>query len=400
MFLKNEINPYGQILPKLRQNDIPVLRTLMDHPKLSEFIAAPTPTYGISVAQGGGLHGSSEAGLLPIGKGLNVSTFRINPNVRSWVDIDKVRSKSIWGKKLPEHAYAVSTICLTPQCAMFNPAEIGLNASTIIFVPKPEFADFPWDVLINSSVIRFLHLLVLRTALVGVGTPVSGRNRRVSWCTVYPRTISTLPVPKILFDKCEDFNQLSVELRRLADAIATRWERALAALARSNKKALALHNLDFANWQSDIQDKMDYHLEKGHDKWTLRVFDDNQSTFQFVEGSYALLNVVKYLLDNRKEGDSLTLREFQNLMVPEAPEPISDLIDAANDPNHPDIAEFNMIFKKTDEMISTAYGLDSARWRYIQERLTNPPFDVLVPRWPWKSVEMREIQEYSTDRFA
>jgi hypothetical protein len=75
----------------------------MNHPKLSEFTVVPTPTYGISVAQGGGLHGSYEAGLLPIGKGLNVSTFRINPNVRSWVDINKVRSKSIWGKKLPEN---------------------------------------------------------------------------------------------------------------------------------------------------------------------------------------------------------------------------------------------------------------------------------------------------------
>jgi type I restriction-modification system DNA methylase subunit len=400
VFLQSEINPYGQILPKLRQSDIPVLRILMDHPKLSEFMVTSTPTYGISVAQGGGLHGSSEAGLLPIGKGLNISTFRMNSNVRSWVDLNKVRSKSIWGKELPEHAYAVSTICLTPQCAMFNPAEIGLNASTIIFVPKPEYSDFPWDALINSSVIRFLHLLVLRTALVGVGTKVSGQNRRVSWCTVYPRTILTLPVPKILLDNCKDLNELSVELRRLASAIASRWDRALATLARASKKPLALHDLDFANWQSDIKDEVDFRLEKDHDKWTLRVYADSQSTFQFVEGSYALLNVVKYLLDNRKVGNSLTLREFQNLMVPEVPETISDLIDAARDPNHADITEFNLIFKKTDEMVSTAFGLDQAQWKYIRERLANPPFDVLVPRWPWKSVEMREIQEYSTDRFA
>jgi type I restriction-modification system DNA methylase subunit len=400
VFLQNEINPYGQILPKLRQNDIPVLCTLMNHPKLSEFMAAPTPTYGISVAQGGGLHGSPEAELLPIGKGLNVSTFRVNSNVSSWVDINKVRSKSIWAKKLPEHAYAVSTICLTPQCAVFDPAQVGLNASTIILAPKQEFLDFPWDALINSSVIRFLHLLVLRTALVGVGTPLSGQNRRVSWCTVYPRTLSALPVPKILVDECKDLTQLSVDLRRLADAIATRWEKALTALARSSKKQLALHNLDFANWQSDIQYKADFHLEKGHGKWTLRVYADDQSTFQFVEGSYALLNVVKYLLDNREERDSLTLREFQSLLIPDVPETISDLIDAARDPNHPDIAEFKTIFNKTDELIATAYGLDQTSWKYVQERLANPPFDVLVPRWPWKSVEMREIQEYSTDRFA
>jgi len=400
MFLQSEINPYGQILPKLRQSDIPILRTLMNHPKLSEFAVAPTPTYGISVAQEGGLHGNAEGGLLPIGKGLNISTFRINPNVSSWVDLNKVRGQSIWGKELPEHAYAISTICLTPQCAMFNPAEIGLNASTIIFVPKPEYANFPWDALINSSVIRFLHLLVLRTALVGVGTPISGQDRRVSWCTVYPRTISTLPVPRSLIDEATDLRRLRIELNRLANAIATRWDRALTTLARSNKKPLALHNLDFANWQSDVEDEVDFHMERDHDKWTLRVYVENQSTFQYVKGSYALLNVVKYLLDKRKEREGLTLRDFQNLMVPEDPETISELIDAARDPNHVDIIEFKRLFKEADDMISAAYGLDATQWSYIQERLANPPFDVLVPRWPWKSVEMREIQEYSTDRFA
>ncbi len=400
LFLESEINPYGQMLPKLREQDIPILRTLMRHPKLSEYAASPTPTYGISVAREGGLFNQHKKGLLPIGKGLNVSTFRINPNVSRWVDINKVRSKSIWGKQLPKQAFALSTICLAPQCAAFSPNEIGLNASTIIFVPKPEYLNFPWDALLNSSIIRFIHQLILRTALVGVGTPIHDQDRRVSWCTVYPRTISTLPVPKALLDETTNLRQLQSELSRLADAIATRWDRALTSLSDSTKVALVLCNVDFANWQSDIEDEVEFRLEKQIGKWVLRAYIQNQSTLQYVEGTYSLLNVIKYLLDARKEKERLTLREFQNLMVPENFDGVSKLLDEARDPHHPDIKEFQRLSEKVDRIIADAYGLNVAQQNYLNRRLASPPFDVLIPRWPWKYVEMREIQEYETDRFA
>jgi hypothetical protein len=361
----------------------------------------PTPTYGISVAQEGCLHGKPDNNLLPLGKGLNISTYKINLHVRSWVEINKVRGKSIWGKELPEVAYAISTICMAPQCALIKPAEIGLNASTIIVVPKTEYNDFPWDALINSSVIRFLHLLVLRTALVGVGTPLAEQNRRVSWCTIYPRTISALPVPKNLVEDATELKNRAIKLRQLAERISTRWERAVCCLSAASKKPLSLHNIDFTNWQHDIEEKTEFRLEKDQNKCFLRVYFENQRTFQYIESDYHLLNIVKYIIDNRGENETiLTLREFQNLMIPEDPKIVSELIDAARDPNNEDIQDFKRQFAEVDDIISKAYGLSSEQWKYVQERLTSRPFDVLVPRWPWKSVEMREIQEYNSDRFA
>jgi hypothetical protein len=49
---------------------------------------------------------------------------------------------------------------------------------------------------------------------------------------------------------------------------------------------------------------------------------------------------------------------------------------------------------------AAAIVIANGNWKYVQNRLATPPFDVLQSRWPWKAVEMREIQEYAVDRFA
>lgn len=370
----------------------------MNHEKLSVFTTDTTPAYGITIAGAGGLLDKSIDGFLPLAKGLNVSTFRINPNVKNWVDLNSVRSKSIWGITIPKNAYAVSIICHAPQCASFDPTEIAFNDSTIIFIPKAEYSDFPWDILINSSIVRFIYLLVLRTALVGVGTSI-GNDRRASWAHIYPRTLETLPVPKEIFDKTEKLMKIRNQLSKFAQAIATRWEKVKENIEKSPKKRLALYNIDFMNWNSDIEEKVDYHLTEEQGIWKLRPFVEDQSTLLQLQGSYELLNVVKYLLENLSD-EGLTVRELQNLMVPENTESISALIDTACNPNSSDIQEFKKVFKEMDNIIASAFGLNKDQWTYIQDRLSTPPFDVLEPRWPWKAAEMRVIQEYEADRFA
>jgi len=399
-FRQSGINPYGQILPKLRSEDIPVLRVLFSHPQLGEYATESTPTYGIGKPLSGALKDEPSEGLLPLGKGLNVFTFRTNPNVSSWVDLKHVRSPSIWGQPLPDHAYAVSTICLSLQCAMFDPRKLGLNASTLIFVPKSEYSDFPWDLLLNSSPVRFVHLEALRTALVGVGTSI-GSGRRAAWCTVYPRTLQALPIPKKLLEESQALAEKRDLLQQLADSIARRWDTVAECIAESRLKPLALHGIDFSHWQSDIDEEVNFRLSKNKEGiWELTPYvEEEQPTLLHVRGSYELLNVVRHLLEQQKL-ESLTAREFQNLMVPEDPAELSDLLDEARYPDSSDIREFKKCFKEADDIIAKAFGLDDVRWTYIQNRLASPPFDVLEPRWPWKAVEMREIQEYVVDRFT
>lgn len=397
-FRQSPTNPYGQILPKLRPEDLPVLSVVMNHPRLEEFTTDSTPSYGVTVAHGGALNDKPKPGLLPMGKGANVYTFCLTSSVSSWVDLKKVRDKSIWGEALPQEAYALARICLAPQWTKFDPSQITLNDSVLVMVPKPEYSDFPWTLLLNSSPMRFVHLLTLRTALVGVGTPV-GEGRRAAWCTIYPRTGRAYPVPKGFFMEKQKLAKIEKELSRLAGAIIGRWDAVARNIVKARPKHLALCGVDFSNWGSDIDSEVEYRITGSESKRILRPYTENQPTFLHIEGSYELLNVVKHLLEQRDVVE-LQARELQNLPIPEDYQEISRLIDEARDPDSPDIKEFKRLFKEADEMIAQAYGLNKEQWRYVQERLASPPFDVLKPRWPWKSVEARGIQAYDIDRFA
>jgi type I restriction-modification system DNA methylase subunit len=401
VFVESGINPHGQFFAKLKAEDIPLLQILMSKQSLQDFVVESTPTYGIKVGAAGRLRSQPLPGLLPIGKGQNISSYYLNTATRSWVDIGNVTDKSIWGKPdvMNAHlAYALSEITMAPQCAVFDPTTYALSNVAVVFVPKIEFRDFPWDVLLNSSIMRFAHLLALRVGLVGVGTPIEG-GRRVSWCHMYPRTVASFPVTKDLMQYSEELASLGRRLRALGTKIGRRWETVTEEIARSPKKPLALHEVDFSNWQVDIEEQMDLRLARERDVWTLRLYSEDQQTLLHLEGSYELLNVVRYLLESRDE-EGLSARAFQNLAVPTEPESISRLIDIARDPNSSDITEFKRLFKQADDIVAAAYGLDQAQWKYVQSRLATPPFDVLQSRWPWKAVEMREIQEYAVDRFA
>ena len=401
VFLQSEFNPHAMLLTKLRAADLPILRSLMRDSCLEDYAFEPTPTFGIKVGAAGRLSSEPSSALLPFGKGQNVYAYYLNTAVTNWVDIGKVTDKSIWGKDemaKVQNAYALSNIAMAPQCVSFNPNAFALNNAAVIFVPKPDFVDFPWDVLLNSSVTRFVHLLALRVGLVGVGTPIGG-GRRVSWCHVNPRTVAAFPVARSIFNYGRSLSALGQNLRELGMRIGRRWDIVGEELRRSPKKPLALYNINFSSWGHDIDNQVDFRLSKEQTVWTLRPYTEDQPTFLHAQGSYELLNVVKHLLEQMEE-EVLTARAFQNLPVPENYETISKAIDIARDPNSPDIKEFKKLLRKVDDLVARAYGLDDKQWRYIQNRLASPPFDVLEPRWPWKAVKMREIQEYAVDRFA
>ena len=401
IFRKSNINPYAQFLTKLRADDLPILRLLMTNSSMEDYGIKPTPTFGIKVGGARRLSREPTVGFLPLGKGQNIFAYYLSMAISRWVDIRNVTDKSIWGKPdiLSSHqAYAFSNIALAPQCVIFDPNTYALNNSTVLFIPKPEFKDFPWDVLLNSSVLRFICLSILRVGLIGVGTPIEG-GRRVSWCHVNPRTISAFPVPQNVLEYTQSLSTLGQQLRSLGTKIARRWDVVAEEMARCRKQPLSLHNVDFSNWQSDLKGKLNFHLAEEGDVWTLKPYIGDQLTLFHIEGSYELLHVLKFLLDARKEKD-LTIQTFQNLMVPEDPETISRLIDVASDPNSFHIREFKKHFMEADNIIAEAYNLNETQWKYVQNRLATPPFDVLQPRWPWESVEIREIKEYDKDRFA
>ena len=398
LFQKNKINPHGQFLTKIQTSDTQILQKIMNHKNLSDFCISPTPSYGIKSGKDATLSSISEEGFLPLATGANVSSFCVNENIQSWVDLDTVASKSIWKGSEPEIGFVISEICHVPQCSEINPTKIAFNNSTIVFLPQPEYSHVPWDALINSSIIRFVYLIVLRTALVGVGTSI-GNNRRASWSHVYPRTISAVPVSQKFISGSDIISEVNQQLKQIAVSINTRWKNVIQKIESSTKKPLSLFDIDFLNWSFDITGKFTLKVEREDDEWILRPYKAEQRTLLYLKGEYSLLNIIKFLIETQYQ-KNLLIRDMQNLLIPDNYLVISDLIDEANNPNSRDIMKFRELYEKLDNLIRKAYGLTKKQWKYIQMRLSSQPFDVLEPRWPWTDVKIRKIQQYTEDRFA
>jgi type I restriction-modification system DNA methylase subunit len=211
LFHKGKMNPLGQFLTKLRDEDLPILDILFNNDKLENFSYGPTPCYGIEL-RGLRIAEKPSPGYLLMGKGQNVHTYYLNLEPIGYVDVSAIPDNSIWGNtKIIDRksAFALSNISLTLQCAKFDPSEFTLDSSAMMFAPIDQYIDFPWDCLLNSSILRYVQLLTLRAGLVGVGTLIDG-ERRVAWSHIYPRVIKQLPVPQTLLD---DPNKLRTKSR-------------------------------------------------------------------------------------------------------------------------------------------------------------------------------------------
>ena len=398
LFATTPVNPNGQILTTVKDEDVPILEKVMVS-SLGNFMRNATPTYGIKVGAAGKLSEKPGQGLLPIGKGLNISTFYLDEKVERWLSIGKAESRSIWGGDLGDvrKAYAVSIIALAPQCTAFDPTSFAFNDTALIMLSRPEYEGVPWDLIINSSISRLVHLLSLRTALIGAGTSIGG-GRRASWCHLYPRVVSAFPVPAKLVEEPKPLITLAGKLRQSAAEIARRWQTIDKELAAAPKKPISFLNADFSDWQGDLYEGLEYKIEKEGRDWVLRPYDKDQVLLMSIRGSYELLRIVKFLIEGRETPP--TVKEVQQLRIPENYEALSELIEHAEDPQSPEIKRFQELYRRADEVIGEGFGLNTRELDYVQKRLSAPPFDVLQPRWPWKAAERRTIQEYATDRFG
>ena len=391
------INPDRQILTKLQADDMPLLRKIRQHMTVGDFAAASSPAYGMKVGREGRLSSVPGEGLMPLRKGANVSTYRLDPKVSRWIKVKRAESKSIWAhiEELHSPAFALSGISLAPQCTLFDPHATCLNDSSRVFVPNESSKGFPWDALINSSTVRFTYLLTLRAGLVGVGTPV-GEGRTASWCCLYPRSIASLPVPESLVREPEPLIRIATELRALAEEIGSRWTAVDAELRRGPMRAIALFDIDFSSWIGLPPTGAELSLSRVGHRARLTVLVGKQPTLSFIEGPYDALNVVRYIHE-QMEAPGLDLRTLE---LPEDLTTVSDLIDQAEDVNSRPVRQFKQLQAECDRVVATGFGLNPSELEYMTRRLASSPLDVLQPRWPWTPVEIRDIQEYDSDRFA
>ena|GEM_PF-2427809 len=118
-------------------------------------------------------------------KGENVTASRLaGVPVFEKFDVSKASSPSIWAypEILPKTLYALPILAQLPVAAPFNPAEIAMENTVTLFGPRADLADFPFDVLLLSSIYGFFHVIANRR---------SYQNRIRGH--IYPTAVAALP---------------------------------------------------------------------------------------------------------------------------------------------------------------------------------------------------------------
>lgn len=412
IFEVNVINPFGYFLTKIREDDLPLLEKLMlNRLKLSncakllhsgvrsssssngeDELATRALMYGMKLGSGNKIRQSKSVGAYPILKGSDVATYYVDPaSSEGWVNPDDAEGKSIWGHPslLGDVAYVLPAIVIAPIAAMFEPSKTTFNNSTIIFVPSTEYSDFPWDVYLNSALVRFIHHVSLRTTVL--------LRRR---CTLYPRTFASLPVTSEMFARSADLELVAKELRSLSSAIKRRWDMIDESIERSEKKRLSTFPIDFSTFAGKAFGTPLLTKIEGEDALTI-IDADQQMSMYFLKAPLQLLKMVEYLLSEGEERE-VGGKELQSLEIPTDYEKVASMIEDARDPQSPDIVRFQTLSAESDAIIEKAFLLSDDERRYLHARLSEHPLSPLEPRYPWTAgAHHQKTRTYAPEaRFA
>jgi len=411
LFRESIANPFGYFLTKIRDEDLPILNCLLStQNKLSDY-AAPLRSdtnrketedevsnaalmFGMKLGSGEKIKQNETEGSYKILKGSDIATFYLDENgSEGWVNPDDAEGKSIWGHldEIQDVAYVVPEITITLTCSKFNPRDLAFNNSAIVFVPAAEYKDFPWDIYLNSSVMRFIHLLSFRTGILL-------RKR----CAVYPRTIEKLPVPKEILVKSAELDELAKDLRDLSSRIKNRWDLTNKAIEDAAKKRLSTFPLDFSTWTTKASGKITLTEVNGKDSLTV-VDSEGIRSLLYLTGPMDLLKMIRYLLSENDDQESLISPDIlQRLEIPTNYVDIVQMIDNAENPDSREIVQFRHLLDLADEIIESTLGLSLPDRTYIHRRLAEFPLGAFTPRYPWTAgAHHQKTRVYSpTKRFA
>lgn len=396
----NDVNPFGYFLTNLRDDDVPILSRLFSIQKtVSDYglpISAPTKPskkkesendeeeltnvallFGMKLGSGTKIKETETTGAFKILKGSDVSTYLVDDTAsEGWIHPDDVESKSVWGylDKLHDVAYVLPCIVVAPVAARFNPKNIAFNNSTIIFVPNNDCKDFPWETYFNSSLVRFIHHVSLRTTIL--------LRRR---CTLYGRTVERFPVADQLLERKRELTIIANELRTLAPKIKQRWILVDQAIESSEKKRLSAFGLDFTTWSGTASGNPV--LTEIAERPSLTLVDDEGTRSLFyIQAPIPLLKMIEYLLTQNEEDEDeleVSATNLQMLEIPTNYEELAKMIDDAKNPDSPDILRFKELMSLADKIIEKAFGLTPTDSAYIRKRLDTYPISTFEPRLPW-----------------
>lgn len=97
--------------------------------------------------------------------------------------VSKAHDPSIWrSADLPETAFAFAQVAHVPNAARFEPATTAFTNTATLLVPKKEYSQVPFDIIMLSSIYRFFYALSARMGVL-----------RTCRSHIYPTNLRMLP---------------------------------------------------------------------------------------------------------------------------------------------------------------------------------------------------------------
>ena len=95
-------------------------------------------------------------------KGENITAARFSgAPVYEKFDVLKASSPSVWAHQdiLPDTMYAIPIIEQVPVAAPFDPRVVAVENTVVVFGPRPDLTDVPFDAVLLSTVYSFFHVI-------------------------------------------------------------------------------------------------------------------------------------------------------------------------------------------------------------------------------------------------
>lgn len=316
-------------------------------------------------------------------KGENISASRISGTpVYENFDVAKTSSPSVWAYQeiLPNRMYAIPVIEQLPVAAPFDPAKVAMENTVIVFGPRPEFSEVPFDVLLLSTIYGFFHV---------VGNRRSYQNKIRGH--IYASAVADLPWSEALAEHTEALKKIRVDLlkacerryeqsNKLTAEAAALGLRPLKVVVREKKGAKIAKNEAFAEAPSLTLAVGE--IVEAESNWILPLDVEGEHAMIFNNEEIARLASAGLSL---LEGTELGWNDILNSPIPVSPK-MAEALAKLRETYAPEVldAQIDAEIGKLDEIVGVALGLTTGDIETIRCEMTDDPFLARVrPRYPF-----------------
>jgi hypothetical protein len=306
-------------------------------------------------------------------KGENISAARFSGDpVHVKFDVSKTSSPSVWAYPsiLPTVMYGIPVIEQVPVAAPFDPRKIAVENTVIVFGPRADLADVPFDAVLLSTVYVYFHVIGNRRSYQNKirGHIYSSAVADLPWNDSIAGQASALQkIRNELLTACERRYELAAKLAADAAALGLR---PLKEVVRGRTGAKIAKSEAFANEPEAV---ISVGEVIGTDStWVLPLGTEGEHAIVFNDAEVASLARAGLLL---AEGSELSWGNILNTPVPVSLEMAKALetLRAQYSPERLEAAIDDEVVK-LDAIIGPALGLSASDVEEIRRDMGEDPF--------------------------